>query len=292
MSRRAYDDQTNELGTYTYGPTLAADGVTVLQTTFQNYADHLPSEFSQNTGDTHFIYHQQEMGAFVQDQMKLGTRVSITPGIRYDWQNFLATDRLGFSPRFSFAWVLDPKSKTIVRGGGGIYYDRFGSSALLDLVRYETARRRSIVISLDPASLPASGCVPISQCVTLAAQSPNLVQLMPNAKLPYEMEYGLSVERQLGERGTATVSGYSTRGIHMFRSLDVNAPTGQSGYTLRPNAAYGRIRQMQPAGFFEAAGSTSPIAGGSTSTSPALAATPVPLRIEHGRHLLVSAKPA
>ena len=254
MSRRAYDDQTNELGTYTYGPTLAADGVTVLQTTFQNYADHLPSEFSQNTGDTHFIYHQQEMGAFVQDQMKLGTRVSITPGIRYDWQNFLATDRLGFSPRFSFAWVLDPKSKTIVRGGGGIYYDRFGSSALLDLVRYETARRRSIVISLDPASLPASGCVPISQCVTLAAQSPNLVQLMPNAKLPYEMEYGLSVERQLGERGTATVSGYSTRGIHMFRSLDVNAPTGQSGYTLRPNAAYGRIRQMQPAGFFEGSG--------------------------------------
>ncbi len=254
MSRRAYDDQTNQLGSYTFGPTLAPDGVTVLKTTFQNYAANLPSAFTQNTGDTHFIYHQQEMGAFVQDQIKLGNRVSITPGIRYDWQNFLSADRLGFSPRFSFAWVLDPRSKTIVRGGGGIYYDRFGSSSLLDLVRYENARRRSVVVALDPSSEPSAGCVPVTQCVTLATQSPSLVQMMPNAKLPYEMEYGLSIERQLGERATISLSTYTTRGIHMFRSLDVNAPTPQSSYTQRPNLAYGRIRQMQPAGFFQGSG--------------------------------------
>jgi hypothetical protein len=254
MSRRAYDDHTNELGTYTFGPTLAADGVTVLQTTFQNYANNLPSAFSQNTGDTHFIYHQQEMGAFAQDQIKFGTRFSITPGIRYDWQNFLATDRLGFSPRVSFAYVLDPASRTIVRGGGGIYYDRFGSGPILDLARYETARRRSVVVSLTPSILPSSGCVPISQCITLASEPPSLAQLQPNASLPYEIEYGLSAERQLGERATGTVSVYTTRGIHMFRSLDVNAPTQQSGYTLRPNPAYGRIRQMQPDGFFEGSG--------------------------------------
>jgi hypothetical protein len=253
MSRRAYDDHTNELGSYTFGPTLAADGVTVLATTFQNYSANLPSAFSQNTGDTHFIYHQQEMGAFVQDQVKLGDRVSITPGIRYDWQNFLPEDRLGFSPRFSFAWVLDPKSKTIVRGGGGIYYDRFGASSLLDLVRYQTARRRSIVIALNPSSEPPCG-PGVGPCGTPSAQPPNLVQLMPNAKLPYQMEYGLSIERQLGERATLTASVYSTRGIHMFRSLDVNAPTPQSSYKLRPNAAYGRIRQMQPAGFLEGSG--------------------------------------
>ncbi len=254
MSRRAYDDHTNELGSYTFGPTLAADGVTVLETTFQNYAANLPTAFSENTGDTHFIYHQQEMGAFVQDQMKINNRFSVTPGIRYDWQNFLATDRLGFSPRASFAWVLDQASKTIVRGGGGIYYDRFGSSSLLDLVRYENARRRSIVVALNPSALPTSGCVPIGQCVTLAAQPPNLAQLTSNPKLPYEEEYGLSVERQLGERATGTVSVYTTRGIHMFRSVDVNAPTQQSGYALRPNPVYGRIRQMQPASFYEGSG--------------------------------------
>ena len=213
----------------------------------------------------------------MQDQVKLGTRVSITPGIRYDWQNFLATDRLGFSPRFSFAWVVDPKSKTIVRGGGALYYDRFGSSALLDLVRYETARRRSIVISLDPASLPASGCVPISECVTVSAQPPNLVQLMPNAKLPYEMEYGLSLERQLGERGTATVSGYSLRAAFTCsaRSMSTRQPSSRamrSGQTRRMDAS----GKCNPRVFLRAAVSTSRIAGGSTSTSPASAATPGP----------------
>jgi len=233
LGRRAFDDNTNALGTYTFGPTLAADGVTVLQTALQNYANNLPSGFSQNTGDTRFIYHQQEMGAFVQDQFKINSRFSITPGLRYDWQNFLATRRLGFAPRVSFAWVLDAESKTIVRGGGGIYYDRFGSGPLLDLARYENARRRSVVLSLNPAQLPASGCVPISSCLTITAQPPNLAELAPHAKVPYQIQYGLSIERQLGERATGIVSAYSVRGIGSFRSVDINAPTPESGFTER-----------------------------------------------------------
>ena len=166
IDRRAFDDNTNALGTYTFGPTLAADGVTVLQTALQNYAANLPSGFSQNTGDVHFIYHQQEMGAFIQDQFKINDRFSITPGLRYDWQNFLATRRLGFAPRASFAWVLDDDSKTVVRGGGGIYYDRFGSGPLLDLVRYESAPRAARSSSrLILPLLPATGCVPVTNCV-------------------------------------------------------------------------------------------------------------------------------
>jgi len=251
IDRRAFDDHTNELGTYTFAPTLAADGVTVVSTALDNYAANLPSGFSQNTGDTHFIYHQQEMGAFLQDQYKINARFSLTPGLRYDWQNFLATHRLGFSPRLSFAWVLDEESKTIVRGGGGIYYDRFGGGPLLDLERYGDARRRSVLLSLDPAQMPAAGCVPVSNCLTLTAQPAALVQLAPNAKIPYQIQYGVSIERQLGEKATGVISAYSARGIDSFRSVDINAPTPQSGYTERPDPSFGRIRQMQSAGFWE-----------------------------------------
>ena len=135
-SRRAFDDETNALGTYTFGPTLAADGVTVLQTALQNYAANLPSGFSANTGDTHFIYHQQEMGAFIQDQLKLEQPLRDHARPRYDWQNFLATRRLGFSPRVSLRVGFERRTQNVVRGGGGIYYDRFGSGPLLDLARY------------------------------------------------------------------------------------------------------------------------------------------------------------
>ena len=253
MSRRAFDDHTNELGTYTFGPTLAADGVTVLETALANYTNNLPSSYSENTGDTRFIYHQVEAGAFFQDQWKVSDRFSITPGLRYDWQNFLGGRLLGFAPRASFAWVLSEDSKTVVRGGGGIYYDRFGSGPLLDLVRYETARRRAVVLSMDPSD-PASSCFPVSDCQTLSAQPPSLAQLAPNAKLPYQIQYGLSIERQLGEKATGIITGYSSRGIDQFRSVDVNAPTEASGYTERPNPAYARIRQMQTAGFLEGDG--------------------------------------
>jgi hypothetical protein len=254
IDRRAYDDNTNALGSYTFGPTLASDGVTVLQTALENYAANLPSEFTENTGQVHFVYHQQEMGAFIQDQFKVNDRFQITPGLRYDWQNFLATRRLGFSPRVSFAWLLSEQSKTVVRGGGGIYYDRFGSGPLLDLARYGDAVRRALVLSLDPATLPATGCVPITNCLTLSAQPPSLAQLEPNAKIPYQIQYGLSIERHLGEKATGVVSVYSARGIGAFRSVDINAPTPQSGYTVRPNPAYGRIRQMQPEGFWQGDG--------------------------------------
>ena len=253
MARRAYDDNTNALGTYTFGPTLTADG-TVQQSALDNYTNNLPSSFSQGMGDVHFVYYQQEIGAFIQDQFKLNSRFSITPGIRYDWQNFLADRRLGFAPRVSFAWVLGEQSKTVVRGGGGIYYDRFGSGPLLDLARYEDARRRSVQISLDPATLPETGCVPVTNCTVITEQPPNLARLAPHAALPYQIQYGLSIERQLGERATAVASVYSTRGIHEFRSVDVNAPTPASGYTTRPDQEHGLVRQMQSASFFEGSG--------------------------------------
>ncbi|HEY3704621.1 MAG TPA: TonB-dependent receptor [Terracidiphilus sp.] len=256
FNRRAFNDNSNVLGTYTFSPILAADGVTVLTSALENYQNNRPSAYSQNSGQVHFIYHQQEMGAFLQDQIKVSTRFSITPGLRYDWQNFFATKLLGFSPRVSFAYVLDQASKTVLRGGGGIYYDRTGSGPLLDLARYEglQPRRHSAVVALDPTAQPPAGCVPIGNCVDVASVPLQRVQLQPHARIPYEMHYGLSIERQLGEKATANISVYSMRQIGTFRSLDINAPTPQSGYTVRPDPAYGRIREMQPQGFMQGSG--------------------------------------
>ncbi len=256
LDRRAFDDNTNALGSYTFGPTLGPDGVTVLTSALDNYEAKHPSGYVQNYGDARFIYHQQEAGAFVQDQIKITDRFSVTPGLRYDWQSFFAQKRLGFSPRVSFAWILNDASKTVVRGGGGIYYDRTGSGSLLDLVRYQGVepRRRSVTLSLNPVAQPATGCVPISQCIDISAAPVARVDFDPHSRMPYQIQYGLSIERQLGEKATAVVSVYTARGIGTFRSIDTNAPTPESGYTQRPNPAYGRVREMQPEGFWEGSG--------------------------------------
>ncbi len=90
FSRRVMDDHTNQDGSYTFGPTYAADGVTVIATALQNYQNNIPFSYSLGQGQVRFVYHQQEVGGFFQDQIKLKPSFSITPGVRYDWQNALS----------------------------------------------------------------------------------------------------------------------------------------------------------------------------------------------------------
>ena len=244
LGRRAFDDHSNQAGTYTFGPTYAADGKTVVASALQNYQNNNPSGFSLAQGQFRFIYHQQEVGGFFQDQIKIKPNFSLTPGIRYDWQNFIGGDTNNFSPRLSFAYVLDQKSKTVLRGGGGVYYDRIGGGPWADLARYQHAQRRNLQASSRQQPL----CYPIDSCLVPNALPPSLVSLAPGIKTPYNVHYGLSLERQIGEKATITIGGRRNRGVDRFRSIDINAPLPQSGYTVRPNPNYSQIRQIQSAG--------------------------------------------
>ena len=72
------------------------------------------------------MFLQKVFGAFVQDQINVSDRLSITPGVRYDWQNIF-TDNNNVAPRVSAAYAID--KKTAIRGGGGVFYDRAGDGA-------------------------------------------------------------------------------------------------------------------------------------------------------------------
>jgi hypothetical protein len=242
LSRRVLEDHTNALGTYTYGPTYAADG-TLIATAIQNYQAGTPSGFSIQQGQTRFVYHQQEVGGFFQDQIKLTPIFSLTPGIRYDWQNFLGGDVNNFSPRLSFALVLNKEHEMVLRGGGGIYYDRTGSGPLADLARYEHADLRLLQLSSNQQPL----CYPITDCADLATLPPSLVERAPNIRTPYQINYGLSIDRKVGEKGTISIGGRVNRGVDLYRSIDINAPLAPN-YTTRPNASVSQLRQIQSEG--------------------------------------------
>lgn len=242
FSRRVYDDNSDQDGTYSYSPTYSADG-TLLTTAIQNEQAGIPSGYTAKEGQTRFVYHQQEVGAFVQDQVKVLPRFSLTPGVRWDWQNFLPGDGLNFSPRLSFAVVLDPKHEVVLRGGGGIYYDRIGSSPLLDLARYQDAKLRLLEVSANSQPL----CYPISDCVDVPALPPSIVEKAPGIRTPYQIQYGILVERQIGEKGNLSVGGRMNRGVDVFRSIDLNAPVGPD-YAARPDPEFSQVRQMQSSG--------------------------------------------
>lgn len=243
LSRHVFEDNTNRDGTYTFSPTYAADGTTVVATAIQNQQAGNPSGYSVKQGQSRFVYDQDEVGGFVQDQIKMSPWFSVTPGVRYDWQNFQDSDLNNFSPRVSFAWVWNQQHGLVLRGGGGIYYDRTGGGPLLDLARYGQAKLRLLQISANQQTL----CVPISDCADPDSLAPSLETLAPDLRTPYEIQYGLSLERRVGEKGTLSVDGRMTRGDDQYRSIDTNAPPGPD-YSVRPNPAYSQVRQIQSEG--------------------------------------------
>lgn len=243
FSRRVYEDNTDRYGSYTYSPVYAADGVTVITTAIQNEQAGNPSGYSLKQGQSRFLYHQDEVGGFVQDQIKLTPWFSVTPGLRYDWQNFLSGDLNNFSPRVSFAWVWNQASQLVLRGGGGVYYDRTGSGPLLDLARYGQSKLRLLQVSANQQPL----CYPISDCVNVNDLPPTLDVLAPNIRTPYSIQYGLSLERKVGEKGTVTIGGRMNRGDDLYRSVDINAPLPPD-YAERPDAGYSQIRRVQSEG--------------------------------------------
>ena len=106
---------------------------------------------------------------FVQDQINVNDRFSITPGIRYDWQNIF-TDNNNVAARLSAAYALDPK--TALRGGLGVFYDRAGDGPIREVLRSREDRLLRIILLNpgypDPFGSGASGATARS-IVTLDA---------------------------------------------------------------------------------------------------------------------------
>ena len=226
QGRRVLDDETNRQGTYTFA-SLAA------------YQQNAPSTFSQQQGQSHFVTSFDTPSAFFLDQIQATARLTVTPGVRYDFQNAFTGTRDAFLPRLSLAYVLDKQHGLVVRTGGGTYMRRVGVNVGQQLARYQNAAERSVLLT-SGVTYPETG--------TLAAQPPNLFNYAPNLKAPMQGYFGLSVERQLTKKSTVTVGYEGYRGWHALRSVDVNAPLPPFTSAVRPNPNYGQILQQQSGG--------------------------------------------
>src|SRR6266567_1999966 len=218
ISRRGLDDYTNFEGTYSFS-------------TLQDYLNRRPFSFVRQQGEGHLVFLEKVIGGFVQDEFKVNSNLSISAGVRYDWQNYFH-DNNNFSPRVGLAFAPGKSRNTVIRGGAGFFFDRTGPQPIFDLLRYDGQRLRRYVIT-DPV-YPDPGAVgPTS-----------IVRLDPTVKLPFLLQFGAGIERQLQQSTTITLSYFGTRGVNQFRSRDVNAPPPPL-YAARPNPQYSVWRQIE-----------------------------------------------
>jgi hypothetical protein len=228
ISRRGLDDFTNRGGTYTFAS--AAD-----------YSSAAPVTYLVQTGQGHVAFLERVLCGFVEDNIRLTPNFSLYMGVRYYWQNYFHDDSDNFAPRISFAYAPSAKSKTVIRGGAGMFYDRTGPSPIGDLLHFNGVNLLRFLLD-SPAHFPV-------QPGDLSGVPTSIVRLDPRTRIPYTLQYSIGVERQITAKTTFSAVYIGNRGIDVFRSIDANAPV--PGSVVRPNPALGQVREMQSDGYLK-----------------------------------------
>ena len=245
ISRRGADDFTNTLGTYTFGslqnycPGGIGQGSSCLQV-------GQPSDFILQRGQGHLVFLELNFAGFFEDNIRLTPNFALTLGARYYWQNYFHNDPKDFAPRMGFAYSPHKNSKTVIRGGAGLFFDRAGSRAVADLLHFNGANLFRL-IPLNPVypETPA----------TLADVPTSVVTLDPRLHIPYIFQYSIGIERQVTAKSTFSATYVGTRGIDIFRSIDANAPQCPPpgvpcpSIVSRPDANLGQNREIQSDGY-------------------------------------------
>jgi len=229
----------NRTGTYTFPSwsAFAAD-FTGNTTGAKNWLT-----FTQTIGNPVVDFTIKDYAFFVQDQWKATPRLTLNLGVRYDYSDlpqptvvnpdYPATGRIPtynkeLAPRVGFAWSLDSQSKTVLRGGYGIFYARYPGGLINTLFLGNGIYQKSITLNSTNASDRAAGPVFPAALPTNAtnynppAGSVNLNIAASDFRAPYTQQADLAIERQLTGDLALTVSGIWSRGLHLTSVHDIN----------------------------------------------------------------------
>src|SRR5581483_2455152 len=208
-------------------------------------------QFTTNAGNPQLRYSQTEYSWFINDDFRLNQAFTLSLGLRHEFQTHL-DDRMNFAPRVGIAWSPFKDRKTTFRAGGGIFYQRLSDNTYALSLRYNGLTQQSIVIDnplYNPNYKPGDP-FPLAGGSTLNVQNSIIRTLDPNLQAPYTISFNGSVERQLpyGLVGSATYI-YS-RGVHQYRSRNINAPlpgtiTLATPDGVRPDPTQGNIFQVE-----------------------------------------------
>ena len=231
ISRRGLDDFTNRQGTYTFASST-------------DFSAGAPTTYLVQTGQGHVVFVEKVISGFFEDNIRLKPNFSVYAGVRYYWQNYFHNDLDNFAPRLSFAYAPSAGSKTVIRGGAGVFYDRSGPSPIGDLLHFNGVNLLRFIVDPPLVSYPINNAV-------LAQVPTSVVTLDSRARIPYALQYSIGVERQITAKSTASAVYIGNRGIDSFRSIDANAPVLIGGNYVTPDPSLGQNRQIQSEGYLK-----------------------------------------
>jgi hypothetical protein len=213
------------------------------------------TQFSIATGTAATSIHQYDGAIFAGDEWRARLNLTVNFGLRYEAQTNLH-DWRDIAPRLALAWAPGGKSgkpaKTVLRGGAGLFYDRFALANTLAAERYNGLVQQQYVIG-NPDFYPA---IPNSALLPGYQSTQVIQEVSAQMRAPYILQSAITVERQLPAHTTLAVTYTNSHGLHQLRSADINAPLPGSYDAAAPASGLyplghpGAVDLMESAGLY------------------------------------------
>jgi hypothetical protein len=239
----------NQFGGYTYsGNTLLgnyiSDAYLASNASTTSKAAHY-TFFNQGAGLAGIPFTTGDYSLFAQDEWKATRRLSLTLGIRWEYESFpgaqlvnsavaqtskLNDMKTNFGPRVGFAYDPYGTGRTIVRGGYGMFFARAINSTLYQaLIGTGAAGSQT-----NPQFNAGQNCAPVfpqvvapaqqGACLGSASGNATVDYLNPNFKIPQIHQADLTVETQVTNHDVFSVSWLGSFGRRLPDFVDVNLP--------------------------------------------------------------------
>jgi hypothetical protein len=219
---------------------------------------------------------QRAVGAFFQDQVTVGDRLTLDLGLRYEWHvtpterdnRFIVFDaarasllRVGvdlgeiyaqnnrnFEPRAGLAWQLGSEGRTVLRAAYARAVDEPGTTAVRD-----TANNPPYGVPLT-----ASGVIPLVSALDIARPA-GLAPFTtdPNYRNASVDSWNANLQRQLAADMAVTVGYLGSHGRNLRISRNINQPVNgvrpfaalSAASPIQPGVALGDITRVESSGF-------------------------------------------